>query len=344
MSIEAPVGRVPRRTRRERLAVIGSRLGPYARPHRHQLRLALAASVAVTLAQLAMPWPLAWLVDLAGAGGGGGSGAPSWLTVGGDPAVSAMTALVLVGAVLGGSEYVQRVAIARYVVRSINDARVGILTGSLADQAVVGTGKKRDPGDVVTRVVNDTARLRIGMKGTLVHLLQHGLFLVGVSIVLLLLDVWLGVAYLGGLGVALSVAVVGADRTAALSRRRRERESRVVDGAMQVATSPGDELTAKPLDRERSVPIISQLKGRTAVAVQVLLALAACLVLTLAVHFASSGRLATGDVALVASYLVMLHYPMMRMGRQITRLGPQLTSAERLATLARPTEPDAQGA
>jgi hypothetical protein len=32
----------------------------------------------------------------------------------------------------------------------------------------------------------------------------------------------------------------------------------------------------------------------------------------------------------------MLHYPMMRLGRQVTRLGPQLTSAERLAGLAEP--------
>jgi hypothetical protein len=84
------------------------------------------------------------------------------------------------------------------------------------------------------------------------------------------------------------------------------------------------------------VAILTQLKGRTAAAVQGLLGLTACLVLTLAVHFTETGRLGTADLGLVASYLLMLHYPMMRLGRQITRLGPQLTSAERLAGLAEP--------
>jgi ATP-binding cassette subfamily B protein len=315
------------RTRRERLAVIASRLGPYARPHRRRLSVALGASVLVTLAQLAMPWPLSWMVDLAAPSP---SAPPSWLPSSGDPALWMMACLVIVGAVLGGSEYLQRVSVARYVVRSINDARVGVLAGSLRGST------KRDPGDIVTRVVTDTARMRVGMKGALVHILQHGLFLVGVSVVMLALDVVLGLAYLAGLAVAFGIAAVGADRTATLSRRRRGRESRVVDEALRVATTAGAQVEVKAADRERPVAIISQVKGRTAVAVQVVLAITACLVLTLAVHFSASGRLGTGDLAVVASYLLMLHYPMMRMGRQITRLGPQLTSAERLARLARP--------
>ena len=52
-------------------------------------------------------------------------------------------------------------------------------------------------------------------------------------------------------------------------------------------------------------------------------------------RLADAGQVDEGDVALVASYLLMLHYPMTRIGRQITRLGPQLTSAERLTRLVR---------
>jgi ATP-binding cassette subfamily B protein len=291
--------------------------------------VALGASVLVTMAQLAMPWPLSWMVDLAAPSPSSRSAPPSWLPSSGDPAVWMVVSLVVVGVVLGGSEYLQRLSVARYVVRSINDARVGILTGSLR------ASTKREPGDIVTRVVIDTARMRVGVKGALVHILQHGLFLVGVSVVMLALDVVLGLAYLTGLAVAFGIAAVGADRTATLSRRRRGRESRLVDEALRVATTAEEEAQVKAADRERPVAIISQMKGRTAVAVQVVLAITACLVLSLAVHFSASGRLGTGDLAVVASYLLMLHYPMMRMGRQITRLGPQLTSAERLARLAR---------
>jgi hypothetical protein len=59
-------------------------------------------------------------------------------------------------------------------------------------------------------------------------------------------------------------------------------------------------------------------------------------VLLLAVRFAKAGQLQAGDVALVSAYLLMLNYPTTRVGRQITRLGPQITSAERLARLAEP--------
>lgn len=337
MSTTASAARARTRTRRERLAVIRTRLGPFARPHRRWLVAALGSSVVVTLAQLALPWPLSWLVDQGSPTGAPRSTPPSWLPTTGDATDVAMVVLVGIGVVLGGSEYLQRVSVARYVVRSINDARVGMLAGSLL--APAGAQNSRDPGDVVTRVVTDTARLRVGMKGALVHILQHGLFLVGVSVVLTTLSPWLGLAYLAGLALALGAAVVGADRTAALARRRRGRESRLVEEALRVATTPGEVVSAKDSDRPRPVAIISQVKGRTAVAVQVVLSITACLVLTLAVRLAGAGRLGAGDLALVSSYLLMLHYPMMRMGRQITRLGPQLTSAERLARLARTAQP-----
>ncbi|MGH3337175.1 MAG: hypothetical protein ACRDOZ_15300 [Nocardioides sp.] len=319
-------------SRGERLAAIRDRLGPFAHPHRRHLRAALAASIVVTAAQLALPWPLTWLVDLA-SGDGAGPAAVSGLPSIGGPAAWPVVALVAVGLVLGGSEYFQRVAVARNVVRSVNDARVGILTHPQGTSGV--SGSPREPGDVLTRVVSDTARLRVGLKGVLVHVLQHGLFLLGVSVVLLALDVWLGLAYLTGLGAAIGVALVGTDRAAAMARLRRSRESRVVNDALRAATS-GQGLIARPTDRERSVAIITQVKGRTAWVFQGLLGLTACLVLTLAVEFTESGRLDTADLALVSSYLLMLHYPMMRLGRQITRLGPQLTSAERLARLAEP--------
>lgn len=312
-------------SRRERLTAIRDRLGPFARPHRRHLRAALAASVLVTAAQLALPWPLTWLVDVASNDGTSPAATAGLPSIGG-PAAWPVVALITVGLLLGWSERFQRVAVAKYVVRSVNDARVGILIHPR------GAGS-REPGDLLTRVVSDTARLRVGLKGVLVHVLQHGLFLLGVSVVLLALDVWLGLAYLAGLGVAIGVALVGTDRAAAMARLRRRRESRVVNDALRAATS-GTGLIARPTDRERSVAILTQLKGRTAWAVQGLLGLTACLVLTLAVHFTETGRLDTGDLALVSSYLLMLHYPMMRLGRQITRLGPQLTSAERLAGLA----------
>lgn len=321
-----------RRTRRDRLMVIAAGLGPYARPYRRQLVQALVASLLVVAAQLAFPWPLKGMVELTLVESERSQWLSGFLPDAGRPVTWLAAAFVVLGLGFGLAEHWQRLAVSRFVVPTINDARVGIFTDLVLSSSP--NEPRRDAGDVLTRVVVDTSRLRVGLKGVLVHLLQHGLFLVGVCAVLMLLDVLLGLAYLVGLLMALAIAVVGADRTATMARRRRGRESRIAGQVLLATTETGPELAEKDPDRERSDAVVTEIKGVTAWAVQGVLAVTACLVLLLAVRFAGTGRLGTGDVTVVASYLLMLHYPMMRMGRQITRLGPQITSAERLARLA----------
>jgi len=325
----------PRRTRRERLAAIATGLGPFARPYRRPLASALLASLFLTGVQLAFPWPLKWLVDLTRVGAPADA-VVGLLPAGADPVTWLAGGFATLGLLFGLAEYWQRTAVARFVVPTVNDARLGLFARFL-DSSPEDTGR-RDPGDVLTRMVTDTAKLRVGLKGVLVHLLQHGLFVAGVCVVLLTVDVWLGLSYLGGLVLAVGVALVGTDLTATASRRRRGAESRRV-GSVLRATRAGDAVAEKDPGRDRADALLTQIKGRTAWAVQGVLAVTACVVLVLAVRLADSGRLNAGDVALVASYLLMLHYPMMRIGRQITRLGPQLTSAERLTRLARAPEP-----
>ena len=328
----APTAARAGRTTRERWVATRAGLGPYVRPHRRQLVVALVASGLVTAAQLALPWPLKGLVELtltpvpAGAGGSSpdlGAGSPVWWLA---------AALVLLGLVLGFAEQWQRLAVSRFVVPVVNDARVGIFT-KLVRSAPVGAAGA-DAGDVFTRVITDTSRLRVGMKGVLVHVLQHGLFLVGVCVVLVVVDVRLGLVYLAGLVVALAVASSGTLRTAVLARASRAREGRLAGEVFRAAGSSGARLGVKDAARSRPVARITQVKGRTSWVVQGVLAVTACAVLMVSVRLAETERLGTGDVALVASYLLMLHYPVMRLGRQVTRLGPQLVGAERLALLA----------
>lgn len=334
MTVTSPLGTRSRRTRRDRLTAIAAGLGPFARPHLRQLALAVVASFIVTVVQLAFPWPLKGIVELSLVEGERSQWLSDLLPSVGRPVTWLAGALVVLGMGFGLAEHLQRLAVSRFVVPTINDARVGILTRMV--QSSSPEDSPRDPGDVITRVVGDTARLRVGMKGVLVHLLQHGLFLVGVSAVLIAVDARLGLGYLVGLLVALSIAVAGTAKTATMARRSRGRESRNADQTLRAA-EPGAEVVDKDPDRERADAMITQVKGRTAWAVQGVLAVTACIVLMLAVRFAEAGRLNTGDVALVSSYLLMLHYPTTRMGRQITRLGPQIASAERLARLAEPS-------
>ena len=160
-------------TRADRLAAIRDRLGPFARPHRH-LRTALAASVVVTAAQLALPWPLTWLVDLA-SGDGAGPAATAGLPNIGGPAWP-VVALVAVGLLLGGS--------------GTSSRRPGTSSARSATPVSASSSTRQEPGAEwhVPRAGRPPAaprwrrlQLRVGLKSVLVHVLQLRRFLLRVS-------------------------------------------------------------------------------------------------------------------------------------------------------------------
>lgn len=325
-----PRSRDRRRTLWHRIDVARRGLAPYARPYRRHVWAAVGASLVAVTLNLALPWPLrgiveltlpesersGWLSDF-----GSRSGAMAWL----------VTTLIAMSAGIGFAEHRQRLAVAKFTVGTVNDARLGTLNRHLASSS--SDDPDRLPGDVLTRTVGDTARLRVGLRGVLVHVLQHGIFVIGVCVIFMVLDIRLGLAYLVGVSAAVAVAAVGTSRTATVARKRRIRDSHMAELALRLASDPDATAKQTDPDRPRTGVEITRIKGRTSVAVQGVLGLTACAVLLVAVRREAAGHLRTGDLVIVASYLLMLHHPLVRLGRQITRLGPQLASAERLARL-----------
>ncbi len=333
-----------RRPRPKRLSSVARGIGIYARPHRGQLAGALVAAVAVVLARLAFPWPLRGIVELSLSQGHRTEWLLGLVPGRGQPVLWLAGAFAVLGLALGLSEHFLRLTVAKFSVRTVNDARLGEL-GRLFDSAAAGNARRK-PGDVLTRLVGDTARIRVGMRGALVHLLQHGIFLIGVCAVLLAIDLRLGLTYLVGMLGAAGVALIGAARASAVARKRRAHESHLAQKILDAAVDPATMRPAKDAGRRRTGADVTKIKGFTAAAVQCVLAVTACSVLFFAVRLEEAGRLSAGDLVTVGSYLLMLHYPMSRLGRQVTRLGPLFVSAERVARLAershhRDEEPDA---
>lgn len=314
----AGIGPARRLTGRVRAGVAG--LWPYARPHRRALRVAVLASLCVVAIRLAFPWPLRAVVELALARSGG-LGAAVW------PA----GAFALLGVGLGLAEHGQRLSVARFTVRTVNAARMSGLDQHLRRSS--STSPLRGAGDVLTRLVGDAARVRVGLRGVLVHLMTHGAFLVGVCAVLVAVDPLLGGVYLAGLVVAAGLALLGGVTASRLARKRRGGETRLAERVLRIAADPAAQVRAKDPGRPRGGVEVTVQKGRTAWAAQGVLAAGACLALLLGVGRQKAGALSTGDLVLVTSYLLMSHHPMVRVARQLTRLGPLLTSAERLARL-----------
>lgn len=308
----------PRRRLADRVRAGVAGLWPCARPHRRALVVAVLASLCVVAIRLALPWPLRAVVELAVVRSGG-LGA----------AVHPAVAFALLGVGLGLAEHRQRLSVARFAVRTVNAARLSSLEAHLRLSSTASP--LRGPGDVLTRLVGDAARVRIGLRSVLVHLMTHGAFLLGVCVVLVAVDPVLGGVYLAGLLAAAGVALRGAARASGVARQRRGRETRLAERVLRVTANPAAKVRVKDPGRARSGVQITVCKGRTAWAAQGVLAVSACAALVLGLARRKAGALSTGDLVLVAHYLRMSYHRMVRVGRQLTRLGPLLASAERLA-------------
>jgi ABC-type bacteriocin/lantibiotic exporter with double-glycine peptidase domain len=87
---------------------------------------------------------------------------------------------------------------------------------------------------------------------------------------------------------------------------------------------------------ERAEAKLARLEGLVIWGVHGLLAITSCLVLVIGIHRVRGGHLQAGDLTVVVFYLLMVHNPTVRVGRQAIRVGRVLASAERLAKVLEP--------
>lgn len=323
------------RNTKERVGYVYRTLGGFARPHRTAFTRGMLASVGVVLCRLALPWPLrgilestfppnqrtGWLSALV----------PPW----GNPIAWMAVGFVLVVLGLGLAEYVQRVAFSQFVIRTVHDARAAALSSFIKGGRETST--LGGAGNLISRVVTDSARVKSGLKGVLIHITQNGLLFLGVSVILLFADVQLGLTFLAGGAAAAALAVLGASRVMRAARQHRRKEGRLAEKVHRALTNGDVPAKFKRTNNtsSRADAEISKLEGLTTLGIHGVLGVTFGAVVMLGVQRQSAGHLQRGDLFTVLAYIVTVHKPMVRMGRQVARLGPVLASAERLAKMFR---------
>lgn len=316
-----------------RLRRVVRRLRPHIHRHRRLLVRGSIGTLFVVACRLAFPWPLRGILEEA-FGTGAQGGVVALVPSAGDPVVWLTGAFLLIVVGQGLAELLQRLSFARFSIELVRDVR----GEALAAIGRAGPSPDRDPGDLIARVIGDSARFKSGLKGVLIRLTQNGTFVVGVCVMLLIIDLQLGLTFVAGTALILTVAAVGASRVSAISRRLRKREGDLA-ARMHAALSgdPDGLLGLEETERRdgRAEAKTTRLEGLTMLLVHALLGVTTCAVLAMGVHAVRTGRLAPGDLFTVLFYLVLVHNPSVRLGRQAVRVGRVLASAERLLKLTR---------
>jgi len=305
---------------------------PYGRPYRRHLIEGALAAIVLVAARLAFPWPLRGLMEIVFHQNTTGRGATVLALVPrvGDPTLWLVGAFAVIILIWGVAESLQRLAFTRYAVGLVRDVRAAAMR-----QLPVAVEGGQRAGELISTVTSDAARVKTGIKSILIGMSRNGLFFLGVTTIVTLIDPLIGIVFLAGGLATVAAGGVGAWRSSMIIRRSRVREGKFTDELHQFLTGAAD-LSEPAPDTRRADSKATRVEGLTTLAVHVILGVATCTILVLTIHAGRNRTLSPGAVFTILAYILLMHNKTVSLGRSTVRLGRVLPSAERTARLAKP--------
>ena len=331
------------------------------RPHARGEASAASVGIVLTLTAVALhlirPWPLKWLLDHF-TGQHHGGAAAAFVARAPETAVLILAvAFVLLALGEGAAEYARVLRISGLGNRVVYRFRASLFWHVMAQP--LAFHERREIGELLTRVVYDTSRLRRGLNGFAVQTLYTAVLFTSTVAVLLWHQAALGVIMAAGGTFALVAMRRSGRRIVRAARRQRRREGRlaaVVEGQLRGVR----ELQAYAVANDSALRLFGERNGRSlkqeqkvrrleaglTFRVDALLAVTVAVAVAVGGRAVLAGRLTAGDLVLFVTYALALRAPFASFARETARLGRTHASADRLAALAgrRPSVADVPGA
>ena len=317
----------------------GKVLRPYIKRHRWTLVGASACTIVLTVATLASPWPLKFVIDHLI------ERERPFALSGGDLALLAVVvlAILLIAAVRALSEFYSEIWLKGSGEQIVHDLRVALydhlqrLSLSFHD-----TQKK---GNLVTRVTGDVNSVGQLFSESLGEIVSAVLLLIGMAVVSVIVDPVLALAVLGVSPVLFFVTSRYKGRLKELARRQRVEEGEIASladeslSAMQVVKAFGSERFERSRVERRSESrlaigvLLSRTEARFGGLIDVLGAVATGLVVIVGVMRVAAGRLTPGDLVVFTSYASRTYKPLRDIARQLGKVSRSLVRADRVAEI-----------
>lgn len=308
-------------------------LAPHAAGEGPALAAGAALGVSVVVLSVVLPWPLKWILD----------------SLAGQIERSSLLALAAVFVLLAlagaAAQYGQEMVLYGVGNRVVSRFRTALF-GHLLHQPLSYL-ERRDLGELLTRIVYDTSRLRRGLNGLLIQVVQTIALFVAIVAVLWWHNSTVGTALAVGGLLALLAMVQRGRRIAKAARKQRRKEGKLAAMVAEELRSVR-ELQAFGLARSavisrfgtRNVRSLRQEQKARRLAsgltfrVDVILALMVGMAIVVGSRAVANGRLSAGDLWLFLSYAAALRTPFTAFARQTARLGRTFACGERLVKLA----------
>jgi ATP-binding cassette subfamily B protein len=309
---------------------IAGLLWPHTRGDRKLLVLGAGLSLLLIALRVAQPWPLKWILDLLTA-------RPEHTGLGIPGLSLAYIAITLSAATAAYAERLVLAGLGNRVIYRLRTALFGhVLRQPLAFH------ESRTTGELLTRIVYDTARLRQGVNAILLRIFQTAGLFVAMLAVLLWLNA--GLAALVALGALLALLAMAwsGRRIAAAAGKQRKKEGRLATtvaedllGVRELQTYRAGHWPDERFGRKNVKSLVHEQRVRQLAAwlvlrIEVLVALSIAAILWVGGREVQAGRLTPGDLVLFVSYAVGLYRPFEQFARQTYKLGKTFACGDRL--------------
>jgi ATP-binding cassette subfamily B protein len=308
------------------------------RRHWRALFSGATGAVVLTLAQLAQPFPLQWVIDHVIDGSTGG------FTLDADDLRSlwiAGLAVVLISAVSAAGTYVAEIGLSRAGERIAHDLRVA--TYAHLQRLSLAFHDRRQKGDLVTRLTEDANQVGELFSESIGTMTQAVLILVGMAAVTIVLDPALAAAMFAVTPILGLVTVHYRRKVKAAARHQRAREGEIASlaaeslSAMRVVKAFGgeryehDRVLDRSEERRRFGVVAAGLEARFGGAVEVIGALTMAVVLVFGTYRVASGAMSLGALVVFVQYSRKVYQPLKDIAKQSSRIAKRMARADRVA-------------
>jgi ABC-type multidrug transport system fused ATPase/permease subunit len=314
-------------------------LAPFLTRHWPALAASAASTVVLTVAELAQPWPLKFVLDHLL-----GQEAPFELDSSDLTLLALLAALVIAIAAAGAvASYWSDVLLNRAGERIVHDLRVAAYAH--LQRLSLGFHDRRAKGDLVTRVTGDVNAIGTLFSDSLGAIASAGLLLAGMAIVSFVLDPVLALAAFAVTPLLGLVTFRYRRRIRDLSRLQRAEEGEIASlatealSAIRVVKAFGsegyeyDRVEERSELRRRIGVDAARAQARFSALVDVLGAAATTAVLVLGVFRVASGALTAGSLVVFAAYAGRTYKPLREIARQSAKVSRAAARAERISEL-----------
>src|SRR3954449_3887733 len=299
-----------------------------------------AGAVVLTLAQLAQPFPLQWVIDRVIGDQTGGFRLDDaglrllWI---------AGIAVVIISAVSAVGTYIADIGLSRAGERIAHDLRVA--TYAHLQRLSLTFHDRRQKGDLVTRLTEDANEVGDLFSESIGTLAQAILILVGMAVVTVVLDPVLAAAMFAVTPVLAVVTVHYRRKVKVAARSQRAREGEIASlaaeslSAMRVVKAFGgerfehDRVLVRSEQRRQFGVVAAGLEARFGGAVEVIGATTMAVVLVFGVYRVAAGAISPGALVVFVQYSRKVYQPLKDIAKQSSKVAKRMARADRIAEL-----------